>query len=77
MNSGWAPGFIKNAGWNLMEVPRAFNHWMGAGMSNHVLRLMTSTLVKADLMGSYAITQWMFGLQEPSTPDPQMVPQNP
>ena len=74
MNSGWAPAFLRNAGWNLMEVPAAFNLWMNTGVSNHVLRLTMSTLVKAELLASYGLTQWMFGLQDASDAKPAATP---
>jgi hypothetical protein len=65
MNSTrWVPTGLRNSGLNLLEIPKAFNHWMSNGVSNQVFRLGVGTLVKADFLGSYSITQWIFGLHD-------------
>ncbi|NOU20146.1 MAG: insecticidal toxin complex protein [Bacteroidales bacterium] len=65
MNSTrWVPQGFRNCGFNLLEVPKAFNHWMSNGVSNQVLRLGVETLLKADFLSSYALTQWMFDLND-------------
>jgi hypothetical protein len=57
MNKSWVPNVFKNSGINLLEIPRAFNNWMGGiAWREHTFRLFMSTLVKADFLASYNLT---------------------
>jgi RHS repeat-associated protein len=79
MNSTrWVPQGIRNAGFNLLEIPAAFNHWMSNGVSNQVFRLAVKTGLKAELIGVYNATQQLLGLREPQAnpPQPQQPQQN-
>jgi len=57
-STSWLPQGLRNAGFNLLEVPAAFNHWMGGiAFREHGFRLFVSTLLKADFFGTYALTE--------------------
>jgi RHS repeat-associated protein len=60
----WMQGF-KAAGFNLLEVPARFNHWMGKGVSNQVFRLAVRTGLNAELQAVYSGTQAALGLRDP------------
>ncbi|MBV8883134.1 MAG: hypothetical protein JO235_03930 [Chroococcidiopsidaceae cyanobacterium CP_BM_RX_35] len=63
MNSTrWAPQALRNSGINLLEIPAAFNHWMGGiAFREHTFRLFMSTLIKADFLGTYSLTEKVMG----------------
>jgi RHS repeat-associated protein len=63
-SSKWAPQAIRNAGLNLLEVPAAFNNWMGAiGWRNDAFKLFVLTVLKGSAFGSYDLTQEIMGEQ--------------
>ncbi len=58
MNKSWVPDVLKNSGLNMLEIPRAFNNWMGGiAFREHTFRLFMSTLVKADFLAAYNLTE--------------------